>query len=809
MDYVRAFEDQLQSEMGGFMKVDNFTRLNKAELSMEDYIAKWKWKEIIKNKLKERSELVQDAFLKQCLSNADFEKCAEIMLNVVHAALSEGSGYIPVYEFKTRMADGVLHHIYNVFLQKINVSPGTITRKVFSDFLEYFCDHKIAQIYSIRQWWNRCCNSQNVDPTITLPCSDFKFYSRKKLSEALCGVVMEACTFSYKNHSGRAFSFGTVTLEIPPRPWIDKGKNGPFYTHPSDIIRSSEFFKDVDVCKEFRVRLTSDEMARPVVDALNDLGSTPWIINGEMLDLLTEIFTMGNDKTQEEFLSKLSVPLHPGTFVVPEFVDIFGISANATDISTEEWRKYYKEKNEVKKNKYEMNSLWAWLRYRVALARHYRNDVLFFPHNMDFRGRVYPISSHLSHMGDDINRCILKFAKGKRLGKRGLYWLKLHVVNVTGLLKKKSIAERVQYFDEHLDDILDSANNPLNGKRWWLESDDPWQTLAACKELRDALKLENPEDFVSHLPIHQDGSCNGLQHYAALGRDLGGALEVNLCPADKPADIYSTVAARVEEKRIEDEHDESSKFHEISLKLRAALPEPVPRKVVKQTVMTTVYGVTEYGARLQIKKQLKSLGYDDENIKDFAAYLTERTFSSLHEAFEVSMQIKDWLCAVAKVCNNLKRPVEWTTPLGMPVMQPYIKIKSVLDKVVFTPVTHKQSSAFPPNFVHSLDSTHMMLTALHCRKQGITFAAIHDCFWTHASTVDTMNTICRDQFIQMYNEPLIENLAKEMREKCLPPALLSKMDTETANKNIKQLTPSFKFGDLDISQVKDSVYFFS
>lgn len=31
----------------------------------------------------------------------------------------------------------------------------------------------------------------------------------------------------------------------------------------------------------------------------------------------------------------------------------------------------------------------------------------------------------------------------------------------------------------------------------------------------------------------------------------------------------------------------------------------VKRKVIKQTIMTTVYGVTRYGARLQIAKQLK------------------------------------------------------------------------------------------------------------------------------------------------------------------------------------------------------------
>ena len=60
----------------------------------------------------------------------------------------------------------------------------------------------------------------------------------------------------------------------------------------------------------------------------------------------------------------------------------------------------------------ETNSLWYWMMYRIVLAEHFRGQTLFFPHNMDFRGRVYPISPYLSHMGDDVNRCILKFAKG-------------------------------------------------------------------------------------------------------------------------------------------------------------------------------------------------------------------------------------------------------------------------------------------------------------------------------------------------------------------------------------------------------------
>lgn len=83
---------------------------------------------------------------------------------------------------------------------------------------------------------------------------------------------------------------------------------------------------------------------------------------------------------------------------------------------------------------------------------------------------------------------------------------------------------------------------------WWAKSDEPWQTLASCMEVAAAMKSSNPAEFMSGFPIHQDGSCNGLQHYAALGRDKIGALSVNLCPSEKPQDVYSSVAAMVKIK---------------------------------------------------------------------------------------------------------------------------------------------------------------------------------------------------------------------------------------------------------------------
>ena len=64
------------------------------------------------------------------------------------------------------------------------------------------------------------------------------------------------------------------------------------------------------------------------------------------------------------------------------------------------------------------------------------------------------------------------------------------------------------------------------------------------KRCINALRLLTPR-LDSFCSLLQDGSCNGLQHYAALGRDVIGATSVNLMPCDVPQDVYSGVAQQV------------------------------------------------------------------------------------------------------------------------------------------------------------------------------------------------------------------------------------------------------------------------
>ena len=63
-------------------------------------------------------------------------------------------------------------------------------------------------------------------------------------------------------------------------------------------------------------------------------------------------------------------------------------------------------------------------------------------------------------------------------------------------------------------------------------------------------------------------------------------------------------------------------------------------KVIKQTIMTTVYGVTKYGARLQIARQLKDRGMPDSQVKEASTYLADSTFLCLQQMFSSAKQIQ-------------------------------------------------------------------------------------------------------------------------------------------------------------------------
>ena len=70
---------------------------------------------------------------------------------------------------------------------------------------------------------------------------------------------------------------------------------------------------------------------------------------------------------------------------------------------------------------------------KLNQAQKFKNfSEIFFPYNVDFRGRAYPVPPHFSIVGSDLCRGLLVFAHPKKLGRNGLYWLKVHLANLAG-----------------------------------------------------------------------------------------------------------------------------------------------------------------------------------------------------------------------------------------------------------------------------------------------------------------------------------------------------------------------------------------
>ncbi|EXB77631.1 DNA-directed RNA polymerase 2 [Morus notabilis] len=571
-----------------------------------------------------------------------------------------------------------------------------------------------------------------------------------------------------------------MPMLVTPVNWTGYNKGAHFFL-PSYVMRTHGAREQCEAVKR-----APNKQMKPVFEALDTLGNTKWRINKRILNVVERLWISG--ECIADLVDRKDVPL-------PDKPD----TEDETLL-----RKWKQEERSVVKENAERYALRCETEIKFEVARKMKDEEgFYYPHNLDFRGRAYPMHPYLNHLGSDMCRGILEFAEGCPLGKSGLRWLKIHLANLyAGGVDKLSYEGRIAFTENHLEEIFDSSDRPLEGKRWWLSAEDPFQFLAVCIELVSALRSTSAKTFISHVHVHQDGSCNGLQHYAALGRDKLGAAAVNLVAGDKPADVYTGIAERVLEIMRSDAQKDPADFPD-ALSARILINQ-VNRKLVKQTVMTSVYGVTFIGARNQIKKRLKERGAiaDDEELFRCSCYAAKAR-EIIWEMFAAARSIMDWLGNCAKIIASQNEPVQWITPVGLPVVQPYRKlgdhsIKTSLQTLTVKRETEKvaarmHKTAFPPNFVHSLDSSHMMMTAVACGKAGITFAGVHDSYWTHACDVDELNRVLREKFVELYETPILENLLESF-EKSFPELIFP---------------PLPERGDFDLNEVLKSPYFFN
>ncbi|KAF1744825.1 hypothetical protein MXB_2605, partial [Myxobolus squamalis] len=510
------------------------------------------------------------------------------------------------------------------------------------------------------------------------------------------------------------------------------------------------------------------------LDTISSSGLIGWKINVDILELMIKLFINNINEPNLKHYAYYSLENYPG------FSEDYSLQTDKLrneNVDVDPFEPTLNETPNYKKLCAENFSLWSNLHKNLIAANYFSDKTFYIPYNIDFRGRFYPMPTVAHYYSGDNFRALLKYAHKIPLGESGLFWLKYHLVTKCGVLKDCNGVKRVEYANTIMNELIKVAQQPLIFT-WWMKVESPWQVLATCIEIIRAIGSGSPQDYMCSFPVHQDGSCNGLQHYAAIGKSIAESTFVHLKQRFSYSDLYNDVATLVRLSTPCSESDQDT----ISIAKRAT--SLVERSLVKKTVMTYVYGVTRYGAREQIISQIVEEGLFNElnekhSLMQIGNFLSGSVLKCVETSFSSATEIMKWLRKCSKFFSSNNMATSWNTPLNLFISQPYYRKKSYpivsefgqhwISEDILTDRDSKidlakQKMAIPPNYIHSMDATHMVLTQSACFKRGVTFAAVHDSFWVHPANVEELSEILRDEFIRMYEPKVLENFKRDMEK---------------------------------------------
>jgi len=582
-----------------------------------------------------------------------------------------------------------------------------------------------------------------------------------------------------------------LPMVMPPKSVIDGKISGHGYWTTEmpelDLVKQKgkKFNKEIENC------------AMPeVTKAVNLMQSTAYKINHFILEVM-----------QNAWDKSLSIGGMPPIENQP-------VPTKPHDINTnpEALKKYKKESVIVHTENNRMTSKRMLYAKIINLAEQFKDyATLYFPLQLDFRGRAYCVPAFLNYQSINGAKALLNFSQGKAITKenKGVFWLAVHGSNMWGN-DKVSFEDREKWTYDNADWIKDCAEDPI-GNRQWEDADNAFQFLAFCDEWNRYTK--QGDGFVSYIPVNVDGSCNGLQIYSLLLKDKVSGKLVNCVPSDVPQDIYGLVKDEViiNTKELSDKGDElANKWLDYGVK----------RSTCKRPVMTLTYGSTRYACTDFVveditKRKDKGEAHPFNDMFKPATYLSKIIWKSIGENLKSAKEGMDFLQGIAKVVSKESVPLHWYTPVGFPVYQYYPEMKSrrvdahLMGQVIQPQIREatnetdkmKQRNAAAANYVHSLDSACMIRTVNIANEKGIkNFCNVHDSFATHACDVDKLNESIREAFVGIFSQDLLTEFKKDALQ-LIPD---DKKEQATARFPARPTD-----GDLDLSLLHECKYFFA
>lgn len=701
--------------------------------------------------------------------------------NVTNVAFKIGRSIEDEMRFG-RIRDEEAKHFKKHVKEQLNKRVGMVYKKAFMQAVE----SKLVETKVLKTEWATWQNEETVHVGIRLIEAVIEATGLVVMTRPYAGDVKRDGEYielaeEYVNIlSKRAGALAGIApmyqpCVVPPKPWTSPTSGGYWAAgrKPLTLVRAPS---------KRALERYNDVYMPEVYEAVNTIQNTAWKINKKVLAVVNEIINWKNCPVSDVPMMDAQRPEKPDEFTVND------------EILFKAWKKeaaaiYRKEKARVSKR--------LSMEFIVGQANKFNQfKRIWFPYNMDWRGRVYAVSM-FNPQGNDMTKGLLTLADGKPIGQEGFYWLKIHGANCAGV-DKVPFPERIKWVEDNVEHILASAKDPL-GYTWWAEQDSPFCFLAFCFEYAGV--AHHGLSYNCSLPLAFDGSCSGIQHFSAMLRDEIGGSAVNLLPSKEVQDIYRIVADKVVEvlkvdavqgtadtvELVEKDGDMVEKYITGTTKLaKQWLEFGVNRGVTKRSVMTLAYGSKEYGFRDQILEDTINPAIDNGKGNMFtqphqaAGYMAKLIWNAVSETVVAAVEAMNWLQQSAallaaevkdkKTKEVLRKAcaVHWVTPDGFPVWQEYRKPVQKRLNLMFMgefrlqPTVnttkdsgidaHKQKSGIAPNFVHSQDGSHLRMTIVHAhRAYGIeSFAVIHDSFGTIPADAGSLFKAVRESMVNTY-----------------------------------------------------------
>lgn len=613
---------------------------------------------------------------------------------------------------------------------------------------------------------------------------------------------------------------------IPPKRW--QGVRGGGYHTPHLRTPSLVRFKAHQENQRGNAEQEYDSFDMPTVyEALHVLQETGWRVNTKVLSVASYLW--------DHNLALAGLPSRDPLFQEPPI-----------EGETEEEVRFRKRRNADEHSRFvkrcsHIKAADTTLRVAQSYAE---EEVFYFPHMLDFRGRLYPIPNGLQPQGDDLARGLLEFHEGKPITEDngGDGWLAIHLANTFGK-DKVSNDDRIAWVQDREDLWRAIAADPIENRQWCEKGVDHFQALAAVFEW--VRFLDEGYGMVSHLPIRVDGTCNGIQHLSALVRDEIGGAAVNLSPAEAPRDIYQEVAGPLTSvlEGIAEAGGEDGTKAAWWLQFRNEAGV-LPRSLTKRPVMIVPYGGSREAHFTYTRQWLNeehpavvkdALAQERAGIVPHGtlgrhvAFLVKHLADQIDGVVERGVEVMEWLQKCAKHAAQGNQPIYWETPSGFVVRHFYGKMRvrrlktkldgrsiQVTDNVPTKELdTREQLKGIAPNFIHSLDASALMSAVTLAADNGVTsVTTIHDAYGTHAADMWVLFKALRRAFVRTHEVDVLG----EFRKACLgvlathiivSEGLPEDMEWAAYAKADSLLPPPLPHGTLDLSQVEESDYFFS